>query len=147
RELERLDDLSGWAPTAHACRLAASRQAPGAPAVRPQTFGHGATREPSKLSDLLHAELAQLGTAAWIQRHEFERQRREELGQPLVRDDQHLATARDRRGRERSKPPLRSADPRIPARSDGGERTPERRLEPAVEPLDSARLEVDRARP
>ena len=43
-------------------------------------------------------------------------------------------------GRE---PPLRSADARVPRRSDSGERPLQRRLEAAVEALDSARLEVD----
>ena len=41
----------------------------------------------------------------------------------------------------RSAAPIRASQ----ARADRGERAPERRLEPAVEPLDSARLEVDDA--
>ena len=36
------------------------RQAPGAPAVRPQSFGDGTTREPGKLSDRSYSELLEL---------------------------------------------------------------------------------------
>src|SRR5204863_6853228 len=56
RELERGGDDGGRAATAHARGRPTSRQAPGAPAVRPQTFGDGATRKPGKLPQLAYSE-------------------------------------------------------------------------------------------
>jgi hypothetical protein len=51
-------------------RLLPPRQAPGAPAVRPQSFGHGATREPGKLSDPAYAQLLELLVALALERQE-----------------------------------------------------------------------------
>src|SRR3954454_595955 len=59
-ELEGLHELRRWAAAAHACGRAASRQAPGAPAVRPQSFGDGTTREPGKLAEPPHTECGEL---------------------------------------------------------------------------------------
>jgi pimeloyl-ACP methyl ester carboxylesterase len=60
----------------------------------------------------------------------------------LVGDDQHLAGAGDVRRRQRREAPARRADPRVPARPDSLQRALQRRLEPAVEALHPARLEV-----
>jgi hypothetical protein len=83
--------------------------------------------------------------AARLHRHELERQRREKIAQPLVGDDQDLPGARDIRRGEGREPALRCARAWIPGSPDGGERTPKRRLEPAVQPLHPTRLEVDAA--
>ena len=64
----------------------------------------------------------------------------------LVGDDQRLARARDVRRRQGREAPLRRAGPRVPVRPDRPQRPLQRRLEPAVEPLDPARLEVCAAR-
>ena len=125
--------------------FSASRQTPGAPAVRPQAFGHGAAREPGKLSKLSHSELFELRVPLRRERQERERQRREELAGALVGDDQDLPGARDVRRCECGEPALGSAHAWIPGRADGGERALERSLEPAVKTFDSARLEVDAA--
>src|SRR5581483_9523163 len=78
RELERLDQrlrrLSRRDPTVSL----APRQAPGAPAVCPQTFGHGAAREPGKLSDRADPELLELLVPVAREREQRQRQRREE---------------------------------------------------------------------
>ena len=49
------------------------------------------------------------------------------------------------RCRQRREPALGRADARVPRRPDRGERPLQRRLEPVVEALDPARLEVDAA--
>ena len=85
----------------------------------------------------------QFRAAARLHRHELERQRREEISQPLVGDDQDLPGARDVRCGQSCEPALRCARTWIPGSTDGGERAPQRRLEPAVQPLDPTRLEVD----
>src|SRR4029453_15635177 len=121
--------------------LAASRQAPGAPAVRPQTFGNGAARQPGKLSKPSYPQLLQLLLLLLAQRQEPERQRREELARVLVRDDKQLTRPRDVRRGERRELPLGRADARVPGGSDCGERPLQRRLDAAVEPLDVASLE------
>src|SRR5439155_1252607 len=141
-ELERLRELGRWAATAHPRGRPASRQAPGAPAVRPQAFGDGATREPGKLSEPAHPERLQLLVALPLERQQRQRQRREEAPHLLVADDEQLPGSRDGGRRERGEAAPRSADPCVPRRADRGERPPQRRLEPAVEPLDAARLEV-----
>ena len=43
-KLERLDELSRGPSSPHAPAVSSSRQAPGAPPVRPQSFGYGAAR-------------------------------------------------------------------------------------------------------
>src|SRR5206468_3234173 len=53
---------------------------------------------------------------------------------------------RDVRGRECGEPPFGRAGARVPDGADCRERALERGLEPAVEPLDALRLEVDRSR-
>src|SRR5205085_4717518 len=78
---------------------------------------------------------------------ELERERREEVVQALVGDDQDLPGARDIRRGEGREPALRCARAWIPGSSHGGEGAPQRRLEPAVQPLHSPRLEVDAAGP
>ena len=77
-----------------------------------------------------------------LERQKRERQRREELGQLVVGDDDHLARPPDRSRCERGEAPSGGADARVPLGADRRERTPERGLEAAVEPLDSPRLEV-----
>jgi len=85
----------GRAPAAHARGRPTSRQAPGTPAVRPQTFGDGATREPGKLSDFANSERFELFVALPLERQQAERQRSEETPdlvvahdeQRLIRDD------------------------------------------------------------
>src|SRR5262249_5282877 len=84
RELERGGDEGGWATAAHPRGHPTSRQAPGAPAVRPQTFGDGASREPGKLPQLANSERFELFVATTLERQERERQRREELRELLV---------------------------------------------------------------
>src|SRR5207248_2152544 len=111
-----------------------------------QAFGHGSTREPGKLSQTANAERLELGGALPLEREQRERQRREELLEPLGGDDQHLARTRHGRGGQSSEAPLGRARARIPRQADRGERALQRRLEPAVEPLDAARLEEDGAR-
>src|SRR4029077_18195077 len=89
--LERLDELGMWAAPAHARCRSASRQAPGAPAVRPQSFSNGATREPGKLSKLSHAERFELFVALPLEWQQGERQRREEAADLFVAHDEQLA--------------------------------------------------------
>ena len=89
-ELERLRKLGRWAATAHARGRSASRQAPGAPAVRPQSFGDGATREPGKLSELSNSERFELFVALPFERQQAERQRREEAPDLFVAHDEQL---------------------------------------------------------
>src|SRR6266542_6103707 len=100
-KLERLRQLRRWPAPAYAPARASSRQAPGAPAVRPQTFGHGATRKPGKLAKLLDPQLLQLFPTARVDRKQRQRQRREELPRALVRDDERLPRARHVRRRQR----------------------------------------------
>ena len=64
-----------------------SRQAPGAPAVRPQTFGDGATREPGKLSKPANSERFELFVALPFERQQCQRQRREEAPDVFVAHD------------------------------------------------------------
>ena len=122
------------------------RQAPGAPAVRPQPFGHGAARQPGKLSDRSYSQLLQLLVAAALERQELQRQRREERAGAVVGDDQRLPRLCHVRRRERRKPPLGRPGLRAPDRPHCGERPLERRLEAAVQPLDPFRLEVHEPR-
>ena len=124
----------------------ASRQAPGAPAVRPQSFGDGATRQPGKLSDRSYSELLELLVALPLEREQRQRQRGEERPRAVVGDDQRLPGPRHVRRRERREAPLGRSRARIPGRPDRRERPLERRLEPAVEPLHPARLEEHRSR-
>src|SRR5262249_58973779 len=119
-----------------------SRQAPGAPAVRPQTFGDGATREPSKLSELANSERFELLVAVAFERKKRERERCEELRQLLVGDHDYLPGPRDRSCRQCGEPPPRRADACVPLRPDGSEGTLQRRLETAIEPFDSLGLEM-----
>src|SRR5207244_9816664 len=119
------------------------RQAPGVPAVRPQTFGDGTARQPGKLAEPSNSQLAQLPRAPALEREQLERKRPEELAPALVRDDERLTRPRDARGGERSEPALRRPDPRLPARPDRGERPLERLLEPSVAALAPPRLDVD----
>src|SRR5205085_3821585 len=60
RELERLVQGNRRPSRRHLPVLLSSRQAPGAPSVRPQPFGDGTTRKPGKLSDRAHSELLEL---------------------------------------------------------------------------------------
>ena len=126
--------------------LLAPRQAPGAPAVRPQSFGNGATRQPGKLSDRSHSELLELLVALPLEREQGQRQRGEERARAVVGDDQRLPRPRHARRRERREPPLGGPGAGVPRGPDGRERPLERRLEPAVEPLDALRVEERRAR-
>src|SRR5437588_73729 len=142
RELERGGNGGGRAPAANARGRPTSRQAPGAPAVRPQTFGDGATREPGKLPQLANSECFELLVTPALEREERERQRCEELRQLLVGDHDHLPGSRDGSCRERGEAACGRAYTRVPLGSDRRERASERRLEAAVEPLDSPRLEV-----
>src|SRR5205814_2146259 len=142
RELERLRKLRRRPAAAHAGGCTASRQAPGAPAVRPQSFGDGATREPGKLSKPAHAERLEVVGALPFERQERQRQRCEELSDLLVANDEQLPRLRDRSGGERGKAPAGRTEPRVPLLPDRRERAPQRGLEPAVELLDAARLEV-----
>src|SRR5262249_1147368 len=105
RELERGGDGCGRATAAPARGRPPSPQAPGAPGVRPQTFGHGATRQPGKLPQLANPERLELLVAAALEREERERQRREELRQLLVGDDDRLPRPRDRSCGERGEAP------------------------------------------
>src|SRR5947209_6318396 len=116
RKLERLDELSRWAATAHTRGRPTSRQAPGAPAVRPQAFGDGASREPGKLSEPADSECFQFGAALPFERQQRERQRREEVADLLVAHDEDLAAARDGRRCERGEASAGDADTCIPLR-------------------------------
>ena len=64
----------------------------------------------------------------------------------VVGDDQRLSRPRDARSRERREAPLGRPRARVPGGPHRRERPLERRLEPAVEPLDSLRLEERRPR-
>ena len=55
---------------AHPPVLLSPRQAPGAPAVRPQSFGNGGTRQPGKLSDRANSQLLQLLVAVALERQQ-----------------------------------------------------------------------------
>ena len=128
---------------------AASRQAPGAPAVRPQPFGNGATREPGKLSELSNSELLPAPRSARRSSgSSVERQRREELSACARRATTSTCPGRATRGRgERGEPALgRARRARPSAAPTAASARLQRRLEPAVEPLDTARLEVGDAR-
>src|SRR5207244_3745535 len=118
-ELEHLQQLRGGLPSTDASTRAPSRQAPGAPAVRPQTFGHGATRKPGKLSELRDSKLLKLLSLPCLKREQGQRKRREELARVLVRDDQHLPGARDICGRQCSEAPVRCAHTGVPPGADG----------------------------
>ena len=144
-KLERLDDLGRGPSPPHAPAVPSSRQAPGAPPVRPQSFGYGAARKPSKLTDLAHAELLELASPLLSERKQRERKRREELARALVGNDQHLPGARHVRRSECGKPAPGRAGAWIPGRADGGEGAPKRRLHAAVKTFDATRLEVDAA--
>src|SRR4051812_10901179 len=113
-ERERLRERLDRPPWVHASVLVSSRQAPGAPAVRPQTFGDGATREPGKLSDLAHAQLLELLVALPLEREQRQRERCEEFACRPVRDDERLPPACARCGRERGEPPLGGTGARLP---------------------------------
>ncbi len=63
-------------------------------------------------------------------------------GSSLVGDDDRLPGLRDRRCCERGESSSGRADACVPLRADRRERAPERGLETAVQPLDSAGLEV-----
>ena len=91
------------------------------------------------------SELAQLALAPRLERDEPEWERRQELVHALVGDDQNLPGTRDVRGRESCEPALGSARAWVPGSADGGKRTLERGLQPAVETLHSPRLEIDTA--
>src|SRR5439155_16774096 len=110
------------------------------------TFGNGSARRPGKRSEPSDSELAQLLLARGLQRDEPERKWREELARPLVGDDENLPGTRDARRREGGEPACGRADARVPGRADGGERPPERPLEPAVQTLDPGSLEIDTPR-
>src|SRR6266702_2243197 len=56
RKLEPLGDFRWRLAGLDLRRVLAPRQAPGAPAVRPQSFGNGSARQPGKLADLRHAQ-------------------------------------------------------------------------------------------
>src|SRR5205814_7056157 len=101
RELQTLDELARRAAAPNAPPLAAPRQAPGAPAVRPQSFGDGAARKPGKLTQPPNSKLLQLLLRLLLEREQVDGQRREELARLLVRDDEQLPRLRDRRRRER----------------------------------------------
>ena len=147
RELERLVEGLGRPSRRDPPVLLTSRQAPGAPAVRPQPFGDGAARQPGKLSDRSYSQLFELLVAVALEREQRQRQRREERARAVVGDDQRLPRPRDVRRGERREAPLGRARARASqAEPDRRERPLERRLEPAVEPLDALRLEEDRAR-
>ena len=114
RELERLRELRRRAAAAHACGRAASRQAPGAPAVRPQSFGDGATREPGKLSKPAHSERFELVVTLPLERQQRQRQRCEELRRPPRRGRRAAAPAARptrRRARRSAVRPRRAARP------------------------------------
>ena len=92
----------------------ASRQAPGAPAVRPQSFGDGAARQPGKLSNRSYSELFELVVALPLEREQGQRQRREELAAC---------------GRRRRSAPARAA-PRWPPRAPRSAARPPPRAHP-----------------
>ena len=143
RKLERLDQLRRRACAR--ARAASSRLSPGpgAPAVRPQSFGDGATRKPGKLAKPLDSP------APSAPRCRCARVRSRSIGSGArnscvrsSRDDERLP----RRARRSPQPARRtSATPRPrarPSRLRPLQRPLQRRLEPAVEPLDPAGLEV-----
>src|SRR5207248_1854279 len=145
RELQPLHDLRRGTACVHTSPLLSPRQAPGAPASRPQSFGNGRARQPGKLTDAAHAELLELLATLLVEGKERQRERREELRRALVGNDQHLPGTRDARRREGGEPAPGSTRAWIPGRADGGECPLERGLETAVETLDPPRLEVETA--
>src|SRR5262249_55712245 len=146
RELERLDQGFGRPSRCNPPVLLAPRQTPGAPAVRPQSFGHGAPGQPGKLSDRANSQLLQLLVAVALEREQRQRQRREELPRAPAGADRGRPGPRPPRGAGRGEAPPGGAGARPPRRAARGERAPERGLEPAVETLDPAWLEVHRPR-
>src|SRR5581483_10500684 len=135
RKLERLVDRRHGLPRRDPALLLASRQAPGTPSGRPQPFGDGGARKPSKLSDRPYSELLQLLVALALEWQQLERQRREEGAGAVVGDDQRLPRPGHVRRGERGEPALRRPRPRVPRRPDRRQGALERRLEAAVEPL------------
>ena len=119
-ELEPLGDLRRRRPRLHSRVPLVPRQAPGAPAVRPQSFGDGATRQPGKLSDLLDPEVLQLLAPLSLHREERQRERREELLGAVVVDDQGLPRPGDRGGGERGEAAVGRACAGVPAGPDRG---------------------------
>src|SRR5262249_517438 len=130
------------AATAHARGRPTSRQAPGTPAVRPQTFGNGASREPGKLTELANPKCFELCGALPLERQQAERQGSEEVPNLLGADDEQLAAARNGGSGEGGEAAAGDADAGVPLRADGPERAAQRGVETPVEPLDPARLEV-----
>src|SRR5581483_4821826 len=116
RERERLGELGRRPATAHMRGRSASRQAPGAPAVRPQSFGDGAARKPGKLSQPANSERVELLVALPVERQQRQRERCEEAADLLVADDEQLARLRDRCGGERGEAAPRRSEARVPRR-------------------------------
>src|SRR5439155_3287113 len=144
-KLERLDQLSRGPSPPHAPAVSSSRQAPGTPPVRPQSFGYGAARKPSKLTDFAHAELLELAPSLLSEGKQREGKRREELARALVGNDQNLPGARHVCRSESGKPAPGRAGAWIPGRANGSEGALERSRNAAVETFDTARLEIHTA--
>ena len=142
---QRLDELRGRLPSAHACLAAALGEAPRSSSLRPQPLRDRAGGKPAQLTQRAQAEPFELRVTIRRHRQERERQRLEELLFLLRRNEEDLARPRDARRGEGGEAPVGGADARVPGRADGGERTLERRLHASVETLDTLRLEDDRA--
>src|SRR5205085_3218819 len=113
-----------------------------APAVRPQSSGDGAAWKPGKLPEPADSECLQLCAALPLERQQRERQRCEEVPDLVVAHDEELPATCDGGGCERGEPAAGGADAGIPVLPDGAERPSERGIEPSVQPLHPARLEV-----
>ena len=140
-KLERLRQLLDLPATANLSSPLSSRQAPGAPPVRPQSFGYGAAWQPSKLTDTAHAELPELASPLPSEGEQREWKRREKLARALVGNDQNLPGPRNVRRSKCGKPAPGRASAWIPGRADGGEGALHGCLNAAVESFDAARLE------
>ena len=147
RELELLDDLRGRpAPFDFAAGLAQD-DPPRLLAVRAQSIGDRRTREPRQLAEPPDPQLGEFPAPLGGQDEEIERERLEEERALVVVDDDDLERRRHARGRERGEPAGRRADPRLELGADRTKRPPERRVEPARQPLEAVRLDEGAPRP
>ena len=113
-ELERLGELATGGGVPLRAPRAASREAPGAPAVRPQSFGNGGARQPRKLSQPLHPELLQLLAAAARRAEQVSGSGARNSASARRRRRAPAPAARRARRRAR-RTSARRADPRVPA--------------------------------
>ena len=147
RELERLHELGRRPPAAHHERLPAACQRPRLPSVPAAAAPRPLARQRRRARPSCARRALRALRTGRPERQQRQRQRRQEASRP-ARSRRRVPARDARRSPPRGR---RTAARAAPARGSqagptDGERTLERRLEPAVEPLDARRLEVDAAR-